>query len=119
MEKEFKGELKKLRKQIQAILKSLGNSQNDWTVQISLNSIEPDRVRYCAMVHIPTEGVAPITWVCDSLLELKTQLEKASKDLNPDMIQAAWHQSELKKIEGMRKYHENAIKEIQEKQLES
>jgi len=115
MEKEFKKELKGLRKQVQAILKSLGDSSLDWTIQISLNSIEPDKVKYCCMIHIPTEGVAPITWVCDSLLELQTKLNKAAKDLNPDMVQIAWHQGELKKIDSMKQYHERAIEELMDK----
>ena len=115
MEKKFK----ELRSKVQKILRNIKNANCDWTLQISLNSTEPNKVKYCCMIHIPTEGIAPITWVCDSFEELEQGLDKAVKELNADMVQIAWHQAELKKVENMKKYHEDSIKQIMEKNVES
>ena len=69
MEKKFK----ELRSKVQKILRNIKNANCDWTLQISLNSTEPNKVKYCCMIHIPTEGIAPITWVCDSFEELEQE----------------------------------------------
>lgn len=108
MEKQFK-QAKLL---INKILKQLGDATLDWTIQVSENSVNPGKTNYCAMVHTPSDRLEPISWVCDSWEELLSELEKASKELNLDLVDIAYHKSEIERCERLSKYHNEKIKEI-------
>ena len=104
--------LKNLVKYINKIIKNFGDNTADWTTQISLNSADPGKINYACMIHTPFDGVEPLAFVCDSYEELEDKLKQASKDLNRDLVEIVYHQSEIARCERLSKYHEEKIKEL-------
>lgn len=97
---------------VNKILKQLGDSSLDWTIQICENSANPGKITYGCMIHIPSERLEPLTWVCDSWEELEKELEKAGKELNRDMIDVAYYQGEIARCKRLSAYYEEKIKEV-------
>ena len=108
MEKEFA----KTKRLVNKILKQLGDATLDWTVQVNENSADPNHRTYACMIHVPSERLEPLTWVKDSWEDLHTALEKATKDLNRDLIDIAEHDAEIKRCKRLIKYHEEKIAEL-------
>lgn len=104
----------KARNLVNKIVKQMGRQDVDFTVQVSTNSIHPDKLAYCAMIEAPANGLQPITWVCGSMEELLEKLETASKGLDADAVARAWHESEIKRAEALKRYHEEAIQTLDE-----
>lgn len=109
MEKEFKA----VKLLVNKVLKKLGDATLDWTIQVCENSADPNRISYACMIHIPSERLEPLTWVCDSWGELKEKLEKASKELNRDMVDCAYYEGEIKRCERLSNFYREKIDEIQ------
>lgn len=108
-ESEMEKKLKKARNLANKITRKLGRSDLDWTVQISINSTRPDRVNYCCQIQAPANGLEPITWVCDSWEELLTQLDVATKKFSREVVDKAWHESEIVRAEALIKYHKEML----------
>ena len=102
------------RKLVNKIVKSIGRNDLDWTIQISMNSVRPESMAYCCQIEAPANGLQPLTWVCESWDELISKLEIASKGIDQDAIQKAWHEAEIKRCQSLIKYHEEALKEPEE-----
>lgn len=85
--------LEKLAKKI--IRKSLKNNTLDYTVQFSVSSLEPNKVKYSAMISSPNKEVQPILFSFDSLALLEGALETAAKNYNQRAIEIAWNESRM------------------------
>ena len=107
MEKEFA----KTKLLINKILKNLGDSSLDWTIQVSENTANPGKISYGCMIHA-SERLEPITWVCDSWEDLQKELKKAGKELNRDMIDVAYYKSEQNRCDRLKAYYEEKVNEI-------
>lgn len=107
MEKEFA----KAKRQINNILKKLGDSSCDWILQISQNSADPRGTTYACMIHA-SDRLEPITWVKGSWEELHEALEQASKDLSREIIDVAYMKGEIDRCERLKAYYEEKIAEI-------
>lgn len=101
---------------VNRILKQMGDATLDWTIQISLNSIEPDKVSYACQIHVPARGVQPLTWICDTWEELMEKLDKAGKEINEDVVEIAFHNAEIARCEKLINYHKEKISEITDKE---
>lgn len=101
---------------VNKILKQMGDATLDWTIQVSLNSIEPDEVSYACQINVPARGVQPLTWICKSWDELIEKLDKAGKEINEDVVEIAFHEAEIKRCERLANYHQEKIKEITDKE---
>lgn len=98
-------QLKSVRNLVNKIIKNLGRSDLDWTVQVSINSTETDKVKYCCQIQAPANGLEPLTWICDSWDDLEAQLKSSVKNLDSDAVQRAWHEAEIARCEALIKYH--------------
>lgn len=103
--------LKLARNHINKIVKNLNRNDLDWTAQVSISSTEPDKVKYCAMIEAPANGLQPITWVCNSYDELIEKLKISEKGLDQDAVMKAWHEGEIARAEALIKYHKEALEE--------
>ena len=102
---------KKAKVLVNRILKNLGDSTLEWTLQVSENTANPGKITYACMIHV-SDRLEPLVWTCDSWEELLEKLEKASKELNKDMVQVAYFEGEIKRCERLKKYYEEKIAEI-------
>lgn len=106
--------LKEARKLINKIVKNLGRNDLDWTVQLSINSTRPERINYCAQIEAPANGLQPITWIYDSAEDLIENLKLATRGLNREAVEKAWHESEIQRAETLIKYHKEALEKKDE-----
>lgn len=99
---------------INKIVKQLGRADLDWVIQTSVSSVHPDKVSYCAQIEAPANGLAPITWVCDSWGELEKELKKAEKELDTKAVEKAYYASQIKVAEEKKGFFEEKLKELTE-----
>lgn len=104
----------KARKLVNTIIKNIGRADIDWTIQVSMNSVRPEKMAYCCQIEAPANGLQPLTWVCGSWEELLEKLELSSKGLDADSVNRAYHESEIQRCKSLIKYHEEALKEPEE-----
>lgn len=105
----MESKLKSARNLVNKIVKNFGRNDLDWTVQVSMNSTRPDRVNYCCQIEAPANGLEPVTWVCETWEELEDQLKAASKKLDREAVDKAWHESEIARAEALIKYHKEEL----------
>lgn len=110
MEKQFL----KIEKLVNKIIKNFGDSTLDWTIQVDKNSANPGKITYDCMIHTPTDGVEPLTFVCESWEELEDRLKKASKELDREMVDIAYYKGEVERCERLKSYYEMKLKELLE-----
>ena len=107
-------ELKKARNLVNKIIKNLGRADVDWVVQVSITSVRPDKLNYCAQIEAPANGLAPITFVKDSWGELEEALKKAEKELDQKAVEKAFYASQIKMAEEKQKFFEEKLMELEE-----
>lgn len=106
-------ELKEARILVNKIVKKFGRNDLDWTIQISVSSIHPDKLSYCAQIEAPANGLQPLTWVKSSWKELKEALELSEKGLDQDAVDKAYYESEIQRAEQKKQFFEEKLKELE------
>lgn len=96
--------LEKLAKKL--IRKSLKNNTLDYTVQLTVSSLEPSKIKYAAQISSPEKGVQPITFVFDNYKTLEASLEEAIKELNPIKVEEAFHENRINTYKNKIQQHE-------------
>lgn len=107
-------ELKKCRNLINKIVKKLGRADLDWTIQLSISSIHPEKIAYCAQIEAPANGLQPITFVKNSYEELEKSLTLAEKGLDQKAVEKAYFEAEVERAKEKQKFFEEKIKELEE-----
>lgn len=107
-------ELKKATVLVNKIVKNFKRNDLDWTVQLSVSSIHPDKVSYCAQIEAPANGLQPLTWVKGSWKELEDALKLAEKGLNQDEVDKAYYKSEIERAKQKQQFFEEKLKELEE-----
>lgn len=107
-------ELKKATVLVNKIVKNFKRNDLDWTVQLSVSSIHPDKVSYCAQIEAPANGLQPITWVKGSWKELEDALKLAEKGLNQDEVDRAYYEAEIERAKQKQQFFEEKLKELEE-----
>lgn len=85
--------LEKLVKKV--IRKSLKNNTLDYTVQISVSSLEPAKVKYSAMISSPANGVQPVLLTYDAYEKLEEALKVAETTYNARNVEIAFHENRI------------------------
>lgn len=109
MDKDFKKAVLLVNK----IIKNMGRADIDWTVQVSTNSVHPNKLSYCAQIEAPANGLAPLTWVKKSWAELLDALKESEKNLNSEAIEKAYYAAEIKRAEEKKKFFEEKLMELE------
>lgn len=94
------------------IRKSLKDNTLDYTVQFTISSLEPEKVKYACQISSPASGIQPITFICDSYKELEESLKEAAKELNRVEVEKAFHQNRINTFRNKAEQHEARLKVI-------
>lgn len=106
--------MKKARNLVNKIVKKLGRADLEYTIQASISSIHPDKVVYCAQIEAPANGLAPLTWICDSKEELIKKLTLSEKGLDQKAIEKAYIEAEIKRAKEKQEFFEEKLLELSE-----
>jgi hypothetical protein len=108
-------QLSKLEKTVKKILrKSLKNNTLDYTVQISISSLEPGNVKYSAFISSPNKDVQPIIFSYDNFEMLEAALLEAEKQYNPTTVEVAFHESRINTYKSKIEQHEERKKQLED-----
>ena len=108
-------QLLKLEKLVgRVIRKSLKDNTLDYTVQITMSSLEPGKLQYAAMITSPANGVKPITFVFDSYELLEASLKEAEKELNPRKVEIAFHENRIHSLRQKADAHEERKTQLED-----
>lgn len=108
-------QLSKLEKIVKKVLrKSLKNNTLDYTVQISISSLEPTKVKYSAFISSPNKDVQPIIFSYDNFEMLQAALLEAEKAYNPRTVEIAFHDSRINTYAAKTKEHEARKKQLED-----
>jgi hypothetical protein len=99
--------LEKLAKKL--IRKSLKNNTLDYTIQKSLSSLEPGKIKYACQITSPEKGVQPITFIFDNYKTLEASLQEAIKELNPYKVEEAFHENRINTYKNKIQQHEERL----------
>lgn len=103
-------QLVELEKQVKKVIrKSLKDNTLDYTVQMSISSLEPNKVKYAALISSPAKGVQPITFVFDTFENLKSALILAETEIDRDKVEIAFHQDRITSYENKIQQHKERI----------
>lgn len=107
-------ELLALEKQIKKVIrKSLKDNTLDYTVQITVSSLEPSKIKYAAQISSPASGVQPITFIFDNFKDLKASLEEAEKEIDTKKIEVTFHKSRINTYKTKIEQHEKRVEKIE------
>lgn len=102
--------LEKLAKRI--IRKSLKDNTLDYTVQITVSSLQPEKLQYACQITSPANGVQPITFIFDDYKTLVASLEEAEKELNPTKVEVAFHENRINTYKNKIAQHEERVVQL-------
>jgi len=115
-----KEQLRVLQKTIKKIIrKSLKDNTLDYTVQISMSSLEPDQVKYAAQISSPAKGVQPITFSFNTFNDLASALEKSVDEIDREQVELVFHENMVNSLENRIEAHKARIKQIEDGEFES
>lgn len=111
----MKEQLLKLEKLVKKVIrKSLKNNTLDYTVQFSVSSLEPGKVKYSSMISSPGNQVQPILFTFDSFNLLEAALKEAEKEYNPTSVELAFHESRINTFKAKIEQHEARVKQLED-----
>lgn len=114
LDNEIRGSLRELEKLVKKILrKSLKDNTLDWSVQCTISSLEPGKVKYAAQISSPAKGVQPITFIFDKFEDLKNALAEAETEIDKTKVELIFHKSRINTYKSKIESHEARVKEIE------
>ncbi len=113
-------QLLKLEKIVKKVIrKSLKNNTLEYTVQISVSSLEPGKLHYTAHISSPAAGVQPVTFGYPNFDMLLAALQEAEKQYNPTEVEIAFHENRMNVYKNKIKQHEKRVEELKNPDQES
>lgn len=111
--------LRKIEKLVVKLRNKMKRADLDYLVQISIDSTQPAHINYAASITSPAKGLAPVAWVKDSAEELIEAVKLATKGIDYDAIEKAYHEAQIEACKRTILGHEERIKEMEEEAKEA
>jgi hypothetical protein len=90
----------------------VGRSDLDYTVQVSISSTDPTVLSYAAQMTAPANGLAPVTFIEKTPEELIKKIREATKHINYDEIEKAYHKAQIEACHRTIQGHQDRITEL-------
>lgn len=105
--------LRKLERLVgRVIRKSLKDNTLDYTVQMTVSSLEPGKVQYAALISSPAKGVQPITFVYDTYELLEAALKESVEGLDPRKVEVAFHENRINSYKNKIDQHQERVDKL-------
>lgn len=85
----------------------------DYTVQVSISSVDPTVVRWAMQMTPPAEGLAPITVIALTPEDLIEKIKSYTKHIDLEDIEKAYHKAQIEACKRTITGHEERIKELE------
>ena len=105
-------ELQKAEKAIVKLRNKIKRADLDYTVQISISSVDPTKIRYAAQMTPPAQGLAPVTFIKDTADELVEAIKSAAKHIDYEQVEIAYHKAQMEACDRTKQGHQDRIDEI-------
>lgn len=106
-------ELKKIYRQTEKLRNNLHRADLDFTVQISISTAQPGKINYAISMTAPANGLAPIMFIANSADELLTQVKAATKNIDYDAVERAYHKAQITAAENTILGHKERLAELE------
>ena len=111
--------LKEAEKLVKKITRNVfRNSNLDFTVQFSISSLEPGKIKYSALISSPSRDIQEIPFRFNSYNELKAALEASLKNFKYEDIEKTEVQSRINVYKSKVEQLEEYLKEIEKNGLD-
>lgn len=105
-------ELRKIYQAMNKFRNNLHRKDLDYTCQISINTATK-KVAYAVSMTAPANGLAPIMFIADNFADLLAQIKAATKNINYDEVEKAYHKAQILACENTIKGHEERLAELE------
>lgn len=112
-------QLKKMYKAFAKIRNNMNRVDLDFTVQVSINSTDPDTVIYAAQMTAMADGLAPyriITTDYDKIIEV---MKLAAKKIDQRAVEIAYHKEQIAAGKRTIQGHEERLADIESGKADS
>lgn len=110
--------LQKIEELVVKLINKQPRKDLDYTVQASVNSTHPKKVTYAVQITPPAEGLAPVTFIKDSVDELCEAIKAATKHIDYKEIEKAYHKAQIEACKRTIIGHEERIAKLDEPEEE-
>ena len=114
-EKTLEQSLRNIERAMVRLRNKVGRSDLDYTIQASISSTDETTVTYAAQLTAPANGLAPVTFIEKSPEELVKKIREATKHIDYDKIEVAYHRSQIEACFRTIRGHEERISELEPK----
>lgn len=106
-------ELKNIEKAVVKLVNKIKRADSDYTIQASINSTDKTVVRYAAQITTGANGLMPLTFISLTSSELIDKIKEATKNLDYDVVEKAYHEAQIVACKRTIQGHEDRIQEIE------
>lgn len=108
-----KEQLLKLEKHAKKILrKSLKDNTLDYTIQFTVSSMEPGKIKYATQISSPAKGVQPITFIFDKFEDLEASLIEAIDGIDKRKVELTFHESRIDTYKSKIEQHKSRVEKL-------
>lgn len=100
------------------IKKKIKRNDLDFSVQVSLSSQDPGKIYYALQITPVAEGIAPMTFIKQSEEEFIEAIEAQLENLDAQVIEESYHESQIAHAKRTITFHEERIKSMKEQATE-
>lgn len=105
--------LRKVEKVVVKLRNKMNRADLNYTVQVSVNSVDPTKLAYAAQITAPAEGLAPVTFISyESMDDLISKIKTATKGIDYEEIEKAYHAAQIEACQRTIAFHEERVKAI-------
>lgn len=109
---QTKTDLQKIEKKLVKLRNKMGRKDLEYLVQVSINSTDPTVVRYAVQMTPPAEGLAPITFIGNTVAELVERIEAATKGIDLTEVEKAYHEAQVVACERTIAHHKERLEKL-------
>lgn len=106
-------ELREMERAFAKLRNKLKRADLDYTVQVSINSTDPQTVVYACQMVAPANNLAPIRIIATSASELMAKIKVATENIDLKAVEIAYHKAQIDACDRTKLGHQERLAEIE------